>query len=205
MSKKSFWDKFAFAYDIAESLNNKSYSSMLDSIVNLIPKNATVLECASGTGTISIAVSKVAEKVICTDLSLPMLDKAKFKANKLNIQNITFKERNLLNLTDKDSSFDVVIAGNVLHLLQNPIEVVKELYRIVKPNGLLILPTFLTVNSNNRFRFLIKLYKLIGFNPVHNYSDVEYKSMLLKCGIGTPDFKVLNGKVPVGFAVFKKF
>lgn len=70
---KTFWDRFAFAYDIAEGLNKKVYRSMLSQIAALIPQQARVLECAAGTGAISIAVAPKAESVLCTDCPYPCL------------------------------------------------------------------------------------------------------------------------------------
>lgn len=48
---------------------------MLSNIVSLIPNNAEVLECAAGTGAISVVVAPQAKSVLCTDLSLTMLEK----------------------------------------------------------------------------------------------------------------------------------
>lgn len=141
---KTFWDRFAFAYDIAESLNKKVYQSMLSQTAALIPQQAKVLECAAGTGAISLAVAPKAESVLCTDLSIPMLDKARKKAKKKRLNNIMFAERDILNLSDRDESFDVVIAANVIHLLDNPNDAITQLWRVTKQNGLLIIPTFLT-------------------------------------------------------------
>lgn len=203
-NKKTFWDKFAFAYDIAESLNKKVYRDMLSGIVKVIPENAKVLECAAGTGAISIAVAQKAKKVYCTDLSLPMLEQAKRKAFNKGIRNIAFEERNLLSLPDKNESYDIVIAANVVHLLDNPHAALNELWRVTKKGGLLIVPTFLTSNSNGGFAFLVKCYKLLGFNPVQNYSVIQYRKMIKDSGLPLDTFKVLKGKIPVGFAVFSK-
>ena len=45
---------------------------------------------------------------------------------------------NYESIPSKDKSFDVVIAGEVLEHLINPYKVVREFYRILKPNGILI-------------------------------------------------------------------
>lgn len=203
-NKKTFWDRFAFAYDIAESLNKKVYHDMLSNIVSLIPNNAEVLECAAGTGAISVVVAPQAKSVLCTDLSLTMLEKARQKAKGAGLRNITFAERNLLSLPESDARFDVVIAANVIHLLDNPYDAIAELWRVTKNDGLLIIPTFLTHSSKKGFSFLIKCYKLLGFRPAHNYNETQYREMLTGSGLPKPDVKVLKGKIPVGFAVFHK-
>ena len=204
MGKKTFWDRFAFAYDIAESMNKKVYRKMLSDIVTLIPDKAEVLECAAGTGAISVEIAPKAKNVLCTDLSIPMLEQARRKTEKKGLSNITFSERNLLSLPENDNSFDVVIAANVIHLLENPYIALSELWRVTKNNGLLIIPTFLTRNSQNGFKFIIKLYKIIGFQPAHNFSENQYREMLENSKLPTPDIHIIQGKIPCGFAVFRK-
>lgn len=204
MGKKTFWDRVAFIYDIAESMNGRAYRAMLSSIVSLVRDKSEVLECAAGTGAISISVSSKAKSVLCTDLSLSMLKQARRKAEKKRLNNIIFAERNLLALPEKDGSFDVVIAANVIHLLEKPHDALAELWRVTRNGGLLIVPTFLTQGSKSGFRFLIKIYKMIGFQPIHNFSESQYREMLETSDLPKPDIRVLQGKVPVGFAVFRK-
>ena len=204
MGDKTFWDRFAFAYDAAESLNKKAYSDMLYNIVSLTPDNAEVLECAAGTGAISISVAPKAKSVLCTDLSAPMLEKARQKSEKKGLRNITFAERNLLALPDEDNRYDVVIAANVIHLLDNPYAALAELWRVTKNGGLLIVPTFLTNSGKKGFNFVMKCYKLIGFRPANSFNEAQYREMFEKSGLPRPDITVLKGLMPVGFAVFHK-
>ncbi len=202
--KKSFWDRISFIYDAAESLNKKAYQGMLTYIAALVPKDAKVLECAAGTGAISIAVAPRASQVFCTDLSLPMLERAQAKARKRELHNISFAERDLLHLTEEDESYDVVIAANVVHLLDSPQEALKELWRVTRKNGILVVPTFLTKSGGTGFTFLISLYKLIGFRPKHSFKEEEYLKMMKESGLLGLDFEVIQGRMPVGIAVFRK-
>ena len=182
--KKTFWDKIAFAYDTAEKLNNAAYVKMLDEIYELIPEGSNVLECAGGTGTISV---KIADK-----------------AEKNNISNISFAESDIMNLDYKSETYDAVIAANVLHLLDEPEKAVKELMRVVKKGGILILPTFLTAHTGAFSDLLIKVYKFLGFNPKKGYDEDKYINMLKACNAGDFKMKFIKGKIPVGLAVFCK-
>lgn len=53
----SFWDKVAGIYDITESLNRNVYNAMLRGVRQIVPEGAMVLDCAAGTGELSIAAS----------------------------------------------------------------------------------------------------------------------------------------------------
>lgn len=196
-----FWDRFAGVYDLAESINGSVYTEMCDITRRLVPAGAKVLDCGAGTGELSLAASDNADSVLCTDLSKNMLKQAQRKAKALGADNIEFAARNIFDLQDPDDTYDVVIAGNVLHLLTNPQGAVKEMYRVLKPGGRLLLPTFTNKNSA---RLLIGIYKKLGFDPAANYSPSEYKKMLGDCGLGRVRTKLIKGLVPCCYAVIEK-
>lgn len=198
----NFWDKWAGLYDLAESLNHRAYQAMLNGVRAVVPEGAKVLDCAAGTGELSIAAAEKAESVLCTDMSISMLEVARKKCSKQGIENIRFEERNILELPDDDDTYDIVIAGNVLHLLDEPQKAVKELARVVKNGGKLILPTFMVL-ENKRMPFLIKIYGLFGFRSSRNYNSEEYKEMLESCGVGKVKVTLLKGSFPVAFGVVK--
>lgn len=194
-----FWDRVAGVYDLSQTLNGRVYRELVDITGKLVPTGAKVLDCAAGTGKLTLAAAKKADRVLCTDMSENMLSKAKKKANAQGMDNITFEKRNIFALPDADETYDVVIAGNVLHLLDNPENAVRELFRVVKKGGRLLLPTFLVKDNA-----LIKAYKLIGFNLSANYTPKTYREMLENAGVGEVKTKLIKGFIPCCYAVIKK-
>lgn len=195
----NFWDRIAGLYDIIEAFNGKVYREMLTITEGLIPENASVLDAAAGTGQLSFAAAKRAGAVVCTDLSLPMLENARKKAERRGISNIRFEVRNIFHMPDEDSTYDIVMAGNVLHLLNDPEGAVRELARVTKKGGLLLLPTFMNENDPP----LIRLYKRMGFSPAADYSPAEYRRMLERCGAGRVKARLIRGRIPCCYAVIK--
>ena len=196
----NFWDKIANFYDITQAINRKVYNEMLSLTDRLIPEGAKVLDTAAGTGQLSFAAAKKADEVVCTDLSVKMLENAQKKAENQGISNIRFEARNIFDLIDADETYDIVMAGNVLHLLENPQGALQELYRVTKKGGLMILPTY--VNSSKPL--LVELYKKVGFDPARDYTPASYKKMLEDSGLGKVKAKLIRGRVPCCFAVIKK-
>lgn len=199
----SFWDNIACVYDIAESFNGRAYRAMTEGVRQTVPKGAYVLDCAAGTGELTVAAAEKAEEVLCTDMSLPMLERARKKCARLGLKNVRFAERDIMDISDENGTYDAVIAGNVLHLLDDPQAAVKEMCRAAKKGGKLILPTFLMKNGS--IPGLVKIYKAFGFNPARYYNAEEYLQMLEDCNCGRVKLTVLKGAIPVGFAVIKTY
>lgn len=196
----TFWDRIAGLYDIAEKLNGKVYRKLVTTTEELVPQGAVVLDVAAGTGELSFAAAKNAEKVTCTDLSMKMLEVAQRKAKRKNIRNVAFDVRNIFELKDADETYDVVMAGNVLHLIENPEKAVEELWRVTQKGGKLLLPTFMIKKKS----YLIEIYKVLGFKPATDYTPELYCKMLAECGLGKVRVKNINGMIPCCYAVIEK-
>lgn len=199
-----FWDKFARYYDVAEKLNGEVYRRMRDITVKLTPFHSKVLECAAGTGELSLAAATKAESVLCTDNSVKMLETARQKSEKRGVTNMEFARANIFHLDAADETYDVVIAGNILHLLQNPENAVRELYRVTKHGGRLLLPTFMTSEKSPISGVLLKAYQKLGFEPCTEFTPRSYVFMLKGCDLGTVKAKLIKGTIPCCYAVIIK-
>ena len=199
-----FWSTFARFYDVSESLNGSVYREMVSITARLVPHGAAVLDCAAGTGELSLAAARKAERVVCTDCSGEMLNVARKKAKKRRFVNIEFERANVFHLDYADGEFDIVIAGNVLHLLDNPENAVRELSRVTKDGGKILLPTFMTRDKAAISEVLLKAYKKLGFEPSAEYSPGEYVKMLKGCNVGEVKSKLIKGTVPCCYAVIVK-
>ena len=200
----TFWDRIAGIYDLAEWTNRKAYAGAARRVAELVPRGARVLDCAAGTGEFSLAAAKRAGLVLCSDLSLPMLDKARRKAAKQGLSNVSFAQRDITALSDPDGTFDAAIAANVLHLLPQPELAVRELWRVTAPGGRLILPTFLQGKVGAAYGTLIKIYQGVGFHYEHAFTLETYREFLERQAIGPVTVEVIEGKVPEGIGILKK-
>lgn len=200
----TFWDRVAWLYDLVERSNRAVNAAAAARVAGLVPKGARVLDCAAGTGEFTLAAAERAETVLCTDLSLPMLDRARKKAKKRGLTNISFAQRDITALPDRDGTFEVVIAANVLHLLQKPENAVRELWRVTAPGGRLILPTYLLGQVGTAYGTMIKIFQGVGFHYEHAFTSETYQMLLESLNLAPVLVEVIPGRVPEGIAVLEK-
>ena len=132
-----YWDKVAKLYDFFEGISNKKvYEDTGRCVAEEIDADDIVLECACGTGAISKYIAPKCRHITVTDFSEKMLAQAKKKLEVFN--NVSFEQADITNLEYDSEVFDKVVAGNVIHLLDDPVNVLKELERVCKQGGKII-------------------------------------------------------------------
>ena len=136
-----FWDRVAPLYDFFENTFNRAvYDGTGVAVAQLVGLEDEVLECACGTGAISTFLAPICKRLVATDFSEGMLKQARKKLAKY--RNATVERADITCLHYEDASFDIVIAGNVIHLLPDPGAVMRELERVVRPGGTIVVPTY---------------------------------------------------------------
>jgi ubiquinone/menaquinone biosynthesis C-methylase UbiE len=197
----TFWDFSAPFYDIAEATNGKAYGGMLKLIHRLVPEGARVLELAAGTGAISLAVADNAADVVCTDISERMLSIAKRKAARRGIANVIFQPCDIFKTSFADNEFDVVIASQVLHLLDEPERAAAELKRISR--SMVIAPVCLLKNINAVARVKVGFWRLLGFAPKNEFDAESYREFLTRIGLTPVYYEIADGAMPLAVAVWR--
>ena len=201
---RTFWDRFAGLYDLAERTDGRVVRGMAAEVARRLPEDAEFLECAAGTGEISLAAAPFVRRVVCTDLSVRMLDRARKKAAERGISNIEFQQRDLFRLPERDGTYSAVCAANVLHLLDCPEAAVAELWRVTAPGGILLLPTFLMGEAGSLMNVLVALYRLMGFRRTYSFTRQSYQALFQSLDLPPAELAVIPGKIPVGLAVLRK-
>lgn len=98
----------------------------------------TVLDLGSGAGNdcfVARHETGVTGKVIGVDFSEAMLRKARNNADKLGFNNVEFRLGDIEELPVTENSIDVVVSNCVLNLVPNKQAVIKEIYRVLKPEA----------------------------------------------------------------------
>lgn len=202
MYGKTFWDSYAGVYDVFEKLYNKEcYDGTGARVAEEIDENDRVLECACGTGSISVFLAKKCRRLVATDLSTEMMRRA--EKNCSDADNIHFCKANIMELKCKDEVFDKVVAGNVIHLLDEPKRAIDELLRVCKKGGKVIIPTYINAD-NNKSELLIKLFNFAGAHFTNQYNRDSYKQFFADCGYENVKFDIVEGRMPCAIAIITK-
>ncbi len=118
-------------------MRNRSRLIMHNSKLNRTDK---VLDAGCGIGLygLNYAIKQKAD-VIGVDMSKDKIENAEKLKKSLGITNIKFEKGDLTNLKFKDNSFDFVLCSDVLEHIPNDKKALKELARVLKKGGSLIL------------------------------------------------------------------
>ena len=198
-----FWDKVAKYYDLFEKVyNGKVYKKLGCEVSKNIEPTDVVLECACGTGAISRAVASKCRQLTATDFSDGMLKKARKKCKKFD--NIEFAQADIMKLRYDDGAFDKVIAGNVIHLLDDPIGALKELYRVCRVGGKLIIPTYVNMEKKGKTGFFVNAIDKAGANMKRHFTYESYQEFFIGAGYENAAFDIINGKMPCAIAIVTK-
>ncbi len=194
-----FWDKVAGVYDFFENTYNKDvYFNTGRIVAEYISEDDTVLECACGTGAITVSAAPKCKRLIATDMSSRMLRECEKKCG--GFGNVSFKKADITALKSKDSSFDAVIAGNVIHLLDDPYAALREFERVCKSGGKIIIPTYINMSNGNNSR-ASKLLELLGVDFKREFDLFSYKAFFEGAGYEEIEFDLADGKMPCAIAV----
>ncbi len=103
-----------------------------------IKSGDTVIDLGSGAGNdCFIARNEVGPtgKVIGIDFTEAMIEKARINAEKLNYNNVSFLQGDIESMPVANDTADVIVSNCVLNLVPNKNEVIKEIFRVLKPGG----------------------------------------------------------------------
>lgn len=103
-----------------------------------IQKGDVVIDLGSGAGNDAfIARHETGQtgKVIGIDFTTAMIEKARVNAEKRGYHNVEFRQGDIEKMPVTANTANVIVSNCVLNLVPNKDGVIKEIYRVLKPNG----------------------------------------------------------------------
>ncbi len=176
--------------------DNDAYEALYALICPVV-KDKNVLELAAGTGLISKNIADETKSIEVTDSSANMIKEAHKGAVSPKLH---FSVQDMFHLPYADNSFDVVIIANALHIIPEPEKALCEVRRVLKPDGVLIAPTFTHANNSISGKLRAFFMKLIGF-PLHSkWTGKDYLDFLCRNNLTIQKSCVLKASFPLTYA-----
>jgi len=197
-----FWDKISPLYDLFENVyNHKVYAGTGKKVAEFIDPADEVLECACGTGAITVCIAEKCRRLIATDYASGMLKQAKRKCRKF--RNVSFKRVDITSIKCRNDRFDKVVAGNVIHLLPEPGKALADLERVVKPGGRIIIPTYINMSKRSA-GLAVKFIEFLGADFKKQFDMDSYREFFNEIGYRDVEYYVVDGRMPCAIAVINK-
>ena len=131
---RAFFDETAAGWDElrAELFND---TAAFASLMPLLPRGLSVVDIGTGTGGMLSQLAQIADRVVGVDHSAKMLQHARDKARRLGLAHAEFVKGDIASLPLPDATFDAAFAVLVLHHAPKPADAVREMARVVRPGG----------------------------------------------------------------------
>lgn len=181
-----------------------------------VKQGSKALDVCCGTADWSIALAEAVGptgKVFGLDFSENMLKVGREKVEKLNLNQVTLVHGNAMELPFQEGSFDYVTIGFGLRNVPDYMQVLREMYRVLKPGGIAVcLETSQPTLFGYRqlyffyFRFIMPLFGKLFAKSYKEYSWLqesarnfpgmkELKQMFENAGFTKVTFKPYDGGV----------
>jgi len=205
---EKFWDMIAIDFD--KQTGNRieqNHFKTVEKAKKHLSVGDVVLDYGCATGTITIGIADSVKKVYGIDISSKMIDAAKRKAVERKIENIDFVQSTIFDERHKRASFDVILAFNVLHLLEDTKKIMKRMNELLKPGGFFISSTVCMGDKKTSINILLFLLIKTGIIPSMRF----FKIYELEGSIANGNFQIVEteslsniGSQPNHFIVAKK-
>lgn len=162
----SFYNSFSFLYPIVDVFLKPQKIKLAHELLQLPEGN--LLDVGVGNGSHLPLYTK--HIITGIDTSSQMLDVARKKAS----QQTVLLEMNAEQLSFADHTFDYIVLSHVLAVVDYPEQVIKECYRVLKPNGRMFILNHFTPDNALQYvdKAVSRFSKYLHFKSVFYIEDV---------------------------------
>ena len=167
---KQFWQKTAGLYAPFMKSSDQLYADICKRMEPHLTRRMNVLELACGSGQLSFRLAAKVQLWEATDFSENMIEEAKKQGRS---RRLHFSIQDATNLPYAPETFDAVVIANALHIMPKPERALAEIFRVLKPGGLLFAPTFIH-GEGAGLRLRSRILELAGFRAFSKWSEPEF-------------------------------
>ncbi len=199
-----FWDKIAERYSKRPIADEAAYQKKLQVTREYFQPDMEVLEFGCGTGSTAITHAPFVKHILAIDISSKMIEIAQGKADAKNVENITFRQSAIDELSVSDQTFDAVLGLSILHFLDNKEDVIAKVRKMLKPGGVFVTSTACIGDTMKFSKVIAPIGKFFGLMPlVRVFTTKELEDSFTDVGFEI-DYQWQPGKGKAVFIVAKK-
>ena len=124
----------AVPFSQSPSVSNQKALELIVSSAQAGPED-TVLDVGCGPGLLACAFARVVRHATGIDLTPAMLEQARKAAEEQRLTNVSWQEGDVTQLPYPSAHYSIVSSRFVFHHLEQPLIVLKEMVRVCKPGG----------------------------------------------------------------------
>jgi len=155
-------------------------AAMLDAMA--LHGTERVLDAGCGPGHTALAFAPRVAAVVGVDLTEEMLDQARRLAAGHDIANVTFEHGDVEALAFPDASFDLATSRFSAHHYPHPRQAMRELARVLRPEGALLLVDTVAPEDAAQDEFLNRIETLRDPSHVRDHTVAQWHEMLSDIG-----------------------
>ncbi len=156
----------------------------LDLLVTLVgaKRDMVVLDVATGAGHTAAALAPLVKEIVAADLSAGMIEEARRLFRARGLDNAKAVLSDVESLAFDSEMFDVVTCRIAPHHFLDPLQALREINRVLKPQGRFVLEDSIAPPDPELDRFLNHLEVVRDPTHVRSYTEQEWRAMLERAG-----------------------
>ncbi|MBU0677841.1 MAG: methyltransferase domain-containing protein [Verrucomicrobia bacterium] len=161
----------------------------------------SVLDIGCGSGDYMDLAPTFSCRYTGVDFSEKMIGAAKEKAARQGVENVDFRMGDASGLAFDDASFDAVMGIGLIEYLEDPVPMLKEIHRVLKPGGKLIMQAYQFTWYDITQKVYFALLRRKPGGVLHRrYSRKTLNRLLAENGFEAEDYRYCNFRfMPVTF------
>lgn len=137
-----YWGRFSSTHDeaVLYIVGHRVQQEIKDWLINQFKNTDVVLELGCGTGFYSEAIADRVKHLTATDLAQEMIELAEEKLSQYS--NVEVQIEDCYRTSFQDNLFDAILMTNLLHIVKDPVAVLKESKRVLTDDGRIIIADY---------------------------------------------------------------
>lgn len=161
-----FWNRISRRYSRSQIADTAAYEKKLAMTREYLTGESEVLELGCGTGSTALLHAPYVKHIRATDFAPEMIAIAEERRHEAGVANVSFELAAVEDIEAEGARYDVVLALNLLHLVEDLQTALGTMAAVTKPGGVLVASTACLSDSLPALRFVLPVVRPLGLVPM---------------------------------------